>query len=122
MLGSLCFETCLRVYGHPQLLRIAEAINGEDFTPFNEALFIKEPGIGAAVSWHQDGTTRWDSLTSTKHPRLQLHGAGLWQRSERCVGITGSHKTGKVDIKGLVATSGSERIDGTMPLVATQVT
>ena len=34
----------------PQLLKIAEAINGEDFTPFNEALFIKEPGVGAAVS------------------------------------------------------------------------
>lgn len=61
LLGSLqFFETCLRVYGHPQLLRVAEEINGEDFAPFNEALFLKEPGIGAAVSWHQDGTTHWD--------------------------------------------------------------
>ena len=40
LLGSLQFsETCLRVYGHPQLLRIAEAINGEDFTPFNGAVY-----------------------------------------------------------------------------------
>ena len=30
------FDACLRIYGHPDLLRIAEAINGEDFVPFNE--------------------------------------------------------------------------------------
>ena len=54
LLGSLQFsETCLRVYGHPQLLKVAEEINGADFAPFNETLFIKEPGIGAAVSWHR---------------------------------------------------------------------
>ena len=35
LLGSLQFsEACLRVYGHPQLLKIAEEINGDDFTPF----------------------------------------------------------------------------------------
>jgi hypothetical protein len=44
LLGSLQFsESCLRVYGHPQLLRVAEAVNGSDFAPFNESLFIKEP-------------------------------------------------------------------------------
>ena len=31
--------------------------------------------------------------------------------------LPGSHKTGKVDIKALVAASGSERIDGTVPLI-----
>ena len=32
LLGSLQFsDACLRIYGHPDLLRIAEAINGEDF-------------------------------------------------------------------------------------------
>ena len=37
LLGSLQFsDACLRMYGHPDLLRIAEAINGEDFVPFNE--------------------------------------------------------------------------------------
>jgi hypothetical protein len=45
----------------PDLLRVAESINGPDFAPFNEALFIKDPGIGAAVSWHQDGVTHWES-------------------------------------------------------------
>ena len=28
------------------LLRIAASINGDDFTPFNESIFIKEPGLG----------------------------------------------------------------------------
>ncbi|MEM7020165.1 MAG: phytanoyl-CoA dioxygenase, partial [Pseudomonadota bacterium] len=62
MLGSLQFsDACLRVYGHPGLLKVAEAVHGEDFTPFNEALWIKHPGLGGAVAWHQDGWTHWNS-------------------------------------------------------------
>ena len=62
LIGSLQFsDACLRTYANPSILRVAESINGKDFAPFNEALFIKEPGIGAAVSWHQDGVTHWDS-------------------------------------------------------------
>ena len=46
LLGSLQFsDACLRTYAHPKLLKVAENINGDDFAPFNEALFIKEPGI-----------------------------------------------------------------------------
>src|SRR4030095_15273998 len=53
ILGSLQFsEASLRVYGNPQLLAVAAAINGPDFAPFNEALWIKEPGRGASVAWH----------------------------------------------------------------------
>ena len=120
LLGSLqFFETCLRVYGHPQLLRVAEEINGKDFAPFNEALFLKEPGIGAAVSWHQDGTTHWDSedFDGGIHGfnfMAQVYGStavnGVWV-------LPGSHELGKVDIKALVEASGSERIAGTVPLV-----
>ena len=50
----------LRLYGHPDLLSIAEAINGPDFVPYNDAIFVKKPGIGGSVSWHQDGATHWD--------------------------------------------------------------
>ncbi|MEP5321066.1 phytanoyl-CoA dioxygenase family protein [Marinobacter alexandrii] len=120
LLGSLQFsETCLRVYGHPQLLKVAEEINGKDFTPFNETLFIKEPGIGAAVSWHQDGTTHWDSEDFDQDIHgfnfmAQVYGStavnGVWV-------LPGSHKAGKVDITELVDQSGSERIRGTVPLV-----
>ena len=120
LLGSLQFsETCLRVYGHPQLLKIAEEINGEDFAPFNESLFIKEPGIGAAVSWHQDGSTHWDNpdFDGGIHGfnfMAQVYGStavnGVWV-------LPGSHKQGKIDITKLVEESGSERIAGTVPLV-----
>lgn len=120
LLGSLQWsDACLRVYGHPQLLRVAEAVNGSDFAPFNEALFIKEPGIGAAVSWHQDGDTHWDSETFDEgihgfNFMAQAYGStavnGVWV-------IPGSHKVGKVDITKLVAEAGSERIKGAVPMV-----
>ena len=120
LLGSLQFsEACLRVYGHPQLLKVAEEINGKDFAPFNETLFIKEPGIGAAVSWHQDGTTHWDSEDFDEgihgfNFMAQVYGStavnGVWV-------LPGSHKVGKVDITELINESGSERISGTVPLV-----
>jgi hypothetical protein len=64
IIGSLQFsEASLRTYAHPDLLAVAEAVNGEDFIPFSDALFIKEPGKGASVAWHQDGTTHWESPT-----------------------------------------------------------
>ena len=69
--GSLQFsDACLRVYGHPQLLAVAEQINGEDFVPFSEVLFIKEPGLGASVSWHQDGQTQWPSCMAVPQPTV----------------------------------------------------
>ena len=86
---------------------------------FNEALFIKEPGVGAAVSWHQDGTTHWESDDFDQDIHgfnfmAQVYGStavnGVWV-------LPGSHKLGKVDIKQLVKESGSERIDGTVPLI-----
>ena len=64
ILGSLQFsDAALRVYGHPDLLAVAAAVNGDDFVPFNEAIFIKEPGLGAAVAWHRDGITHWTRPT-----------------------------------------------------------
>ena len=120
LLGSLRFsDACLRTYAHPELLKVAEAINGPDFAPFNEALFIKEPGIGAAVSWHQDGVTHWDSPDFDENIHgfnfmAQLYGStavnGVWV-------LPGSHKLGKIDITDLVAESGSERLEGAVPLV-----
>src|SRR5690554_6880200 len=51
----------LRLYGHPHLLTIAAAINGDDFVPFTDVIFVKQPHLGASVSWHQDGVTHWDN-------------------------------------------------------------
>ena len=120
LLGSLQFsDACLRTYAHPELLKVTESINGPDFAPFNEALFIKEPGIGAAVSWHQDGVTHWDSPEFDEDIHgfnfmAQVYGStavnGVWV-------LPGTHKQGKLDIKALVAESGSERLQGAVPIV-----
>lgn len=118
--GSLQFsDAALRLYAHPLLLAVAAAINGDDFAPFNEVLFIKDPGLGAAVSWHQDGDTHWDNpdFDADIHGfnfMAQVYGStpvnGVWV-------IPGTHKLGKLDITKMVEASGSERINGAVPIV-----
>ena len=120
ILGSLQFsEASLRVYGHPQLLAVAAAINGEDFTPFTEGLFIKEPGRGASVAWHQDGVTHWDNPSWDQG----IHGFNFWAQlygSTAANGVwivPGTHRLGKADIKEMVAKAGSERLPEAVPVV-----
>lgn len=120
ILGSLQFsEAHLRVYGHPQLLAVAAAINGDDFVPFNEAIFLKAPGLGASVAWHRDGVTHWDSPDWDEGAHgfnfmAQLYGCtaanGVWV-------VPGSHKLRKVDIKAMVAAAGSDRLPDAVPMI-----
>ena len=60
-------DACLRAYGHPDLLELSAAVNGEDFVPYTDGLFIKAPWfgehqlhgtrmallIGTVLNWHQ---------------------------------------------------------------------
>jgi hypothetical protein len=90
LLGALQHsDACLRVYGHPQLLRIAASVNGEDF---------------------DDGIHGFNFMA-------QVYGStavnGGWV-------LPGTHKAGKLDIKQLVAKSGSERLEGAVPIVCAQ--
>ncbi|MCH9674822.1 MAG: phytanoyl-CoA dioxygenase family protein [Gammaproteobacteria bacterium] len=120
ILGSLQFsDACLRLYGHPKLLQVAAAINGDDFVPFTEGIFIKEPGLGASVAWHQDGTTHWDSpdWDAGSHGfnfMVQLYGCtaanGVWV-------LPGTHHAGRIDIKALAAQAGSDRLVGAVPMI-----
>ena len=120
ILGSLQFsEAYLRAYAHPLLLKIAECINGEDFVPFTDALFIKEPGLGASVAWHQDGTTHWnspiwDQFCHGFNFMAQLYGStaanGVWV-------VPGTHKLGKLDIKKLVADAGTVKLPNAIPII-----
>ena len=120
ILGSLQFsEASLRVYGHPGLLAVAAAINGPDFTPFNEALWIKEPGKGASVAWHQDGTTHWNSPAWDEG----IHGFNFMGQLYGCTAangvwvVPGSHKLGKIDIGKLAAQAGTERLPDAVPMI-----
>jgi ectoine hydroxylase-related dioxygenase (phytanoyl-CoA dioxygenase family) len=111
-------DSCLRLYGHPQLLKVTEAMNGPDFTPFNEAVFVKQPGLGASVAWHQDATTHWDSLNLDEG----THGFNFMAQLYGCTAanavwvVPGTHKQGKLDISSLTE-PGSDRISGAVPMI-----
>lgn len=110
----------LRLYGHPSLLAIASTINGEDFVPYMDAIFVKQPGVGGAVSWHQDGVTHWNSPNWDE----DIHGFNfqvqLYDTSAKsCLWVLpGSHKLGKLDIKKIVSDNGSEFLAEAVPLYA----
>ena len=112
-------DACLRLYGHPGLLTVAASILGDDFVPYNEVTFVKEPGLGPSVAWHQDGTTHWtapdwDHGAHGFNFMTQLYpstaGNGVWV-------LPGSHKRGKADIRKMVAESGSDCIEGAVPKI-----
>ncbi|MCP5025932.1 MAG: phytanoyl-CoA dioxygenase family protein [Actinomycetia bacterium] len=121
LISGMCQASpaALRLYGHPSLLAIAESINGPDFVPFNDAIFVKKPGLGGSVSWHQDGATHWDNPDWDEgihgfNFQVQLYAStpanGLWA-------VPGSHKHGKIDIPRVVADNGgSDRLPDAVPL------
>jgi ectoine hydroxylase-related dioxygenase (phytanoyl-CoA dioxygenase family) len=113
-------DSGLRLYGHPKLLSIAASINGDDFVPYTEVIFVKQPGVGGSVSWHQDGVTHWNSPDWDEG----IHGFNfqvqLYDTSAHsCLWVVpGSHKEGRIDIKKLVEETGSERLADAVPLYA----
>ena len=119
--GSLQMaDANLRLYGHGDLLRVAAAINGADFVPFTDAVWVKPARYGAAVAWHQDGVTHWDSpdLDAGTHGfnfMAQLYDTdpynALWIIPE-------SHDSGKADISQLIADNGgSDQLPDAVPLL-----
>ncbi|NKB99233.1 MAG: phytanoyl-CoA dioxygenase [Pseudomonadales bacterium] len=117
--GSLQFsDAALRLYAHPDLLRVTEAINGADFSPFNEVIWVKQPHLGGSVAWHQDGTTHWDTPKFHKGSHgfnfmAQLYGCnsqnGLWV-------VPGSHLA-IADIKKWCEDAGSDRLPEAVPML-----
>ena len=117
--GSLQFsDAALRLYAHPDLLRVAAAFNGDDFSPFNEVIWIKHPGLGGSVAWHQDGTTHWDTPKFHKGSHgfnfmAQLYGCNaanaLWI-------VPGSHLA-QADIKAWCDEAGSDRLPNAVPML-----
>ena len=97
----LMMDSALRVYGHPQILRMVESVNGPDFIPFHEAVFHKVAGEGAPTRWHQDGRTHWTKEgKSLERPdgSGKTHGFNLsvsWSQGtpENCLWVVpGSHR------------------------------
>jgi hypothetical protein len=112
-------DAFLRLYGHPDLLRVAASINGEDFAPFQEGILIKRPGEGRSFAWHQDGVTHWDRADWNQH----IHGLNLMAQLYRSTPangvwfVPGSQKLGRADIRAMADRAGSERLPDAVPLV-----
>lgn len=121
MMFGMCqtMDAGLRVYGHPKLLAAAATLNGADFTPYNDAIFIKQPGLGGSVAWHQDGLTHWDSNAWDEDIHGFNYQVQLYPSTPaNCLWVLpGTHKLGKVDIAAMVANNkGSDRLPGAVPL------
>ena len=111
-------DAFLRLYGHPGLLRLAAAINGEDFVPFQEGIIVKRVGEGKSFAWHQDGITHWGTpqFTPVSHGiniMVQLYGStaanGVWF-------LPGSQHA-LADIAALAERAGGNCLEGAAPLV-----
>jgi len=99
---------------------VAESLNGADFVPYNDSIFLKEPGLGAAVAWHQDGTTHWSN--PAWHP--DIHGFNFMAQLCRTTAanglwvVPGSHQKGRIDIPALVESNGgSTRLPDAVPML-----
>lgn len=118
--GILQFlDPTVRIYGHPKLLALAEAINGPDFTPFNDVIWLKQPRLGAAVSWHQDGTTHWESPSLDPGTHGFNYMVNIYEtRPENALWVVpGTHTDGKADLKRMIQESDSDRPNGAVPLL-----
>ena len=113
-------DSFLRLYGHPLLLRVAAEVHGRDFVPFSESIIVKQPLLGPAIAWHQDGTKLWDHRDWDEN----THGFNFMAQLDPTDGgnalwvVPGTHRLGKLDIAAVVERNGgSERLDDAVPLV-----
>ena len=97
----MMMDSALRVYGHPNILRMVASVNGDDFVPFHEGIFHKGAGEGPPTPWHQDGRTHWteDGEALEQHDGTgKTHGFNLnvsWSHCipENCLWVVpGSHR------------------------------
>ncbi|HSG89225.1 MAG TPA: phytanoyl-CoA dioxygenase family protein [Pseudomonadales bacterium] len=113
-------DSAFRLSAHPDVLRAAESLCGPGFVPYNDTIFLKEPGLGASIAWHQDGTTHWDSPAW----RPDIHGVNFMAQLRRTTPanalwvVPGSHRDGHIDIRARVAANGgSTRLPDAVPML-----
>lgn len=121
-ISGMCrlIDSCLRHYGNPSFLKVAETLNGSDFTPFTDGIWIKEPELGTSVSWHQDGTTLWQR----EDWHEDIHGFNFMTQlydtnaDNSLWVVPGTHKLGKIDIRKRVSEAGTDRLPDAVPMLA----
>ena len=115
-----CMDSAFRLSAHPEVLRAAATLCGPDFVPYNDTIFLKEPGLGASIAWHQDGTTHWSN--PAWHPGI--HGVNFMAQLRRTTPanalwvVPGSQDDGHIDIRARVAANGgSTRFRDAVPML-----
>ena len=118
-------DSAVRLYGHPNILELAEGLNGTDFVPFNETIHHKGAGNGAATVWHQDGKTHWDEqgrALENEDIKSPAHGincsVAITQATpENCLWVLpGSHSYWRLHNGGSFPPI-SDRLPGAVPMV-----
>lgn len=118
-------DAALRIYGHPNMLRVAEALSGPDMAPFSESFFAKPPFLGTSSAWHQDPSSAWDT-EGWGEPGFDLGTCGFNFHLSIYHGtpentlwfLPGSPKLGRVDMQSLRESGdGSDRLPGMVPIL-----
>lgn len=90
----LLFPWMADLVRHPRILDAVEDLIGPDILVFHLTCWVKEPGDGTFVSWHQDGT--YFHLTPAEHVTAWI---GLSDSTPEtgCVHVLpGSHRLGQI--------------------------
>lgn len=118
-------DSALLVSGHPLLLKVAEAVEGPDFTPFMDNIFIKLPGQGASTAWHCDVLQNYDEDWKAGRLEKGQVGVNFHFSLYHCTPENGlwvlpgsSRAHGRQDLKALSAQAGgSDRLIGAVPVI-----
>lgn len=120
----LHMDSALRVYGHPDLLHVAEALNGPDFTPFTETLWYKPAGTGSSTAWHSDPSAAWDEEWSKPGFDVGTCGFSYHVSLFRCTAenalwiVPGSHHGGRPDVNAIATSGGAgDMLPGAVPII-----
>ncbi len=106
-------EAFLKLYGHPVLLGIAEAIFGHDpVAPGGGfSMVVKSPGYGAAVPWHRD-----PGFCTLRHGiNLGVYLDDATPQNGMLSVVPGSHKIEGIDLQEMIEEHGFD-LPGAIPV------
>jgi non-haem Fe2+, alpha-ketoglutarate-dependent halogenase len=91
----LLFPWLNRLVRHPAILDAVESLLGEDILLYHVTCWLKEPGDGAIVTWHQDGA--YFNLDPPEHVTAWIALADATPQSGCMQVLPGSHRAGALE-------------------------
>lgn len=93
--GQVVIPLLARIARHPAVLDIVQDLLGGDLLVWSAELFIKEPGDGRIVSWHQD-ITYWGMGETDEEVTAWIALSPVSERAGCMRFLPGSHRQGVV--------------------------